>query len=286
VVSADGEVLHASEDENEDLFWALRGGGGGNFGIVTSFRFQLRPVSNVALYYVSWPWDDVSEVLDAWQHWAPTADRRLGSGFGLGHPDSGVIGASGQFNGSEDELRGLLEPLLLVGTPSAPEISTVTYMDAVERYAGSPVTHSIFKNTGAFVTDLWDEQGISTFVERMRATPSESNYVGFFAGGGAIADIEPSATAFVHRNALYDVQYQAYWEDDAETDDEIAWVDAIRDAMQPLSTGGYVNYIDANQSDWAAAYYGSNLGRLSEIKAKYDPQNVFDGPQSIPLADA
>ena len=153
VVSADGDVLHASEDDNADLFWALRGGGGGNFGIVTSFKFRLRPVGNVALYYVSWPWEDVPEVLDAWQRWAPNADRRLGSGFGLGHPDSGVIGSSGQFNGSEDELRGLLDPLLQAGTPAAPQISTVTYMEAVERYAGSPVSHSVFKNTGAFVTE-------------------------------------------------------------------------------------------------------------------------------------
>ena len=70
----------------------------------------------MALYYVSWPWDDAAEVLDTWQHWATKADRRLGSGFGLGHPDSGAIGSSGQFNGSEDELRSLLDPLLNVGT--------------------------------------------------------------------------------------------------------------------------------------------------------------------------
>jgi FAD/FMN-containing dehydrogenase len=90
----------------------------------------------------------------------------------------------------------------------------------------------------------------------------------------------------VHRNALYDVQYQAYWQDDADESAEIAWINTIRDAMQPFSNGGYVNYIDADQSDWAAAYYGSNLSRLSTIKAAYDPQNVFNGPLSIPGADA
>jgi FAD/FMN-containing dehydrogenase len=159
-------------------------------------------------------------------------------------------------------------------------------MEAVERYAGSPVNHSVFKNTGAFVTDHWDEQAISTFVEQMRATPNQSNYVGFFAGGGAIAEVEPSVTGFAHRNALYDVQYQAYWQSDTEENAEIAWIDTIRNAMQPFANGGYVNYIDANQSDWASAYYGSNLRRLSEIKAKYDPQKVFNGPQAIPMTGA
>lgn len=284
IVNAGGDLLHASENENADLFWALRGGGGGNFGIVTSFRFQLRPVREVALYDVSWPWDDAAEVLDTWQHWAPKADRRLGSGFGLGHPDSGAIGSSGQFNGSEDELRSLLDPLLNVGTPAAPQISTVTYMEAVERYAGPPARHSVFKNTGAFVTEVWDEKAISTFVEQMRATPSNSNYVGFFAAGGAIADVDPSATAFVHRNALYDVQYQAYWQDDAEATAEIAWIGAIRDAMRPSTSGAYLNYIDADLSDWAEAYYGSNLSRLSAVKAAYDPENYFNAPQAIPSA--
>lgn len=286
VVDADGDVLQASDDQHTDLFWALRGGGGGNFGIVTSLRFQLRPVDNVALYHITWPWEDVPEVLAAWQRWAPEVDRRLGSGFGLRHPDAGIIGSSGQFNGSEDELRGLLDPMLQVGTPTLQELTTVTYMEAVERYAGAPVSHSVFKNTGAFVSKPWSAEAISLFVDHMRASPNDSNVVGFFAGGGAVADIEPSATAFAHRDALFDVQYQGYWQDDSQADAAIAWVDAIRDAMQPFTSGAYINYIDADQSDWASAYYGSNLTRLLEIRATYDPRSVFSGPQSIAVAGA
>ena len=283
MVDAEGEIVTASEDENADLFWALRGGGGGNFGIATSFTFRLHPVAEVVRHRMRWPLALQAEALDAWQRWAPFTDERLSAGFAVFDPSVDHVSLSIQFNGPADELPALVEPMRQVGPRILDEAETMSYFSAVELYAGQPVSHSAFKNTGVFVSEPWSAEAITTFFEQMGASPSTSNVVGFFPAGGAVTAIEPDATAYVHRDALFDVQYQAYWQDGADEEADVAWVRTIRDAMLPYTSGAYVNYIDADIADWATAYYGANLPRLMAIKAAYDPDNVFNGPQSIPL---
>jgi hypothetical protein len=106
--------------------------------------------------------------------------------------------------------------------------------------------------------------------------------VGFFPLGGAVAAIDPATTAFPHRRAHFDLQFQTYWWDDAAAEASLAWVRDVRTAMVPYTTGAYVNYIDADLPDWESAYYGTNLARLERVKKDYDPDDVFNGPQSIP----
>jgi FAD/FMN-containing dehydrogenase len=130
------------------MLWALRGGGGGNFGIATSFTFRLRAIGDVALFNVTWPWDEAAEMLDAWQHWALFVDERLVAEFHV--PDSrvGMVTSVGQFAGTATELEELLRPLLQVGTPSSPEVRSLPFLTAVEYFAGPEDAHSTFKNTG------------------------------------------------------------------------------------------------------------------------------------------
>src|SRR5687768_8255330 len=169
LVDADGNVLRVSESEHADLFWAMRGGGGGNFGIATAFTFRVHPIGDVVVCTVTWPWDDVAQVLDAWQRWAPGVDERLTVGFVVPDQSEGGVVASGQFTGSAAELPPLLAPLLRAGTPSSPVIQSVPFITAAEQFAGPPATHSTFKNTGAFVYEPWSDEAITTFVEQMRA---------------------------------------------------------------------------------------------------------------------
>lgn len=285
VVDATGQILRASAQENAALFWALRGGGGGNFGVVTSFTFRIHPVGDVATVRVSWPWDDAATVLDAWQGWAPTIDDRLTTGFTIGPPSDGSITAFGVFNGPENELPPLLAPLLAAGSPSAPVVASRPYITAAEQLAGPGAAHAQFKNASGFVDTPLDTHAIATLLAHLRAAPTTANVVGFFPLGGAIARVAPNATAFPHRRALFDMQYQAYWNDPSEEAADVAWVEGIRDAMQPYAHGAYVNYIDATLGNWEAAYYGTNLARLSRVKARFDPGNVFAAPQAIPLPD-
>src|SRR5215213_2658851 len=284
LVDADGDVLRASESEHADLFWALRGGGGGNFGIVTAFTFRVHPIGDVVLCTVTWPWDDVAEVLDAWQRWAPFTDERLSVALAVADPSTGTISATGLFTGAATELPSLLGPLLQAGTPGAPVIQSLPYFAAVEQLAGQPIANGSlrFKNSSAIAYEPLPTAAITTLVDHLRAAPFASDLVGFFPLHGAIATIDPAATAFPHRRALFDLQYQAYWWDDAAEPVSLAWVHDLRAAMTPYTSGAYVNYIDADITNWESAYYGTNLTRLKQVKMDYDPDDVFNGPQSIP----
>ena len=283
VVAADGRTVRTSAEQHPDLFWALRGGGGGNFGIATAFTFRVHPIQDVVTVQVSWPWDDVAEVLDAWQRWAPFVDERLCVVLAVAHPSAGTISATGLFTGSPTELPSLLQPLLQAGTPGTPVIQSLPYVTAVEQFAGPPIDSVRFKNASATAYEPLPAGVIATLVDHLRAAPFASDLVGFFPLGGAIAAIAPEATAFPHRHALFDMQYQAYWWDDTAAEASLAWVRDLRAAMAPHTAGAYVNYIDADLPDWEQAYYGANLTRLEQVKQVYDPDDLFNGPQTIAL---
>src|SRR5215212_6220302 len=282
LIDADGRALRASEEKHPDLFWALRGGGGGNFGIATAFTFRVHPIDEVVTCTVSWPWDDAAEVLDTWQRWAPFVDDRLCVSLAVAHPSAGAISATGLFTGSATELPPLLEPLLQAGTPGPSVIQSLPYVTAAEQFAGPPIESVRFKNASSLAYDPLPAEAIATLVEHLRAAPFASDLVGFFPLQGAIANIDPAATAFPHRRALFDLQYQAYWWDDAAEPVSLAWVHDLRAAMTPYTSGAYVNYIDADITNWESAYYGTNLTRLKQVKMDYDPGDVFNGAQSIP----
>jgi FAD/FMN-containing dehydrogenase len=283
VVLADGRLVHASAHEQPDLFWALRGGGGGNFGIATSFTLSTTAAADVAIASITWPWDEAAQVIAAWQAWAPYMDPRLSSSLAIFRPDSGVIGFTGLLLGPVDELEVLLAPLLATGSPS-PYLRPLSWLEAAEALAGPSADQVTFKNGSAFAYQLLPPEAIALAVSQMEVAPAPANLISFFALGGAISEIAPGATAFPHRRALFDLQIQAYWQEPWQEAENVAWVNGFRQALAPYTSGAYVNYIDADQPDWATAYYGRNLNRLMRIKARYDPENVFNAPQSIPAS--
>ncbi len=281
VVGANGRLRRASEDEHPDLFWALRGGGGGTFGIATAFTFRTTSLPSVALCHVEWPWDDAATVLDAWQRWAPFADPRLTVSMAIPGGGYGVVSATGMFTGPASDLPALLAPLLAVGAPSPPQIWETPFLAACEQLGGPLLAHATFKNASAMVHEPLPPEAVALLVGWLRSAPDPSSLVGFFPLGGAIAATAPAATAFPHRQALFDMQYQAYWGEWNDPTPGLAWVRGIRDAMLPFVRGAYANYADADLTDWATDYYGGNLPRLEQVKADWDADNVFRGPQVI-----
>jgi FAD/FMN-containing dehydrogenase len=281
VLLADGRVVQVSASEQPDLFWALRGGGGGNFGIATNFMLRTTPAEDVSMASITWPWDEAAQVIAAWQAWAPHTDARLSSSLAFFRADSGVIGFTGLLLGPVDELETLLKPLLAVGSPS-PYLWPLSWLEAAEELAGPGGDHATFKNGSAFAYRPLPPEAIALIVAQMSVAPAPANLVSFFALGGAISQIAPGATAFPHRRALCDLQIQAYWQEAWQEAENVAWVNGFRQALAPYTSGAYVNYIDADQPDWATAYYGRNLSRLMRIKARYDPDNLFNSPQSTP----
>jgi FAD/FMN-containing dehydrogenase len=289
IVDARGRALTCSEREHADLFWACRGGGGGNFGIATSFRFRTHPVDRVSVYSVRWPWANARDVVDAWQAWAPHAPEELFSLLFLaasGGAAGPAITSGGQFFGTESDLRSLLAPLVSVGAPIRVSVESMTYLEAVQRFAGNRARLT-FKAKSNYANEPLSPTGVAALLNGLEARSADSTagrgQVIFDAYGGAINRVPAGATAFVHRSALFSIQYEAIWSQASAARRNLAWIDALHAAMRAHVSGfAYQNYIDPALATWKSAYYGSNLRRLVAVKRRYDPRNMFRFRQSIP----
>ena len=302
VVLANGTAIVANAHQQSDLYWALRGGGGGNFGVVTRLVFRTHPVGQVATYTLEWPWSDAAKVVQAWQKLAPHAPDALFSVLNLNAAVGGRarITSAGQFFGSADRLRQLLLPLANAGTPTRFSVTSRSYMDAQEMWAGCSGTiaechlppqghlgRATFKGKSSFANTPLTTRAIDTMIRRIEAriaTGSGSGIILLDSYGGAINRIKKDATAFVHRDALFSMQYLAYWDTSAAAEPNLRWLRNFYAAMRPhVSPFAYQNYIDPDLGKWGRAYYGTNLDRLIAVKSRYDPQNVFRSSQSIPV---
>jgi FAD/FMN-containing dehydrogenase len=281
LVGADGKLLRASPSENPDLFWALRGGGGGNFGVVTAFDFALTPIGgDVATYTVSWALADFPSVMGAWQKWAPYADPAL---FSTLSADQKNVYAAGMYLGTVDDMRKQTAPLFAAGTPRNPQFKALAYIDAVRQFgddAGTPK----FKGSSGYIKTPLPDAALKVIVDALAASPGPNTTLQFDALGGAVASVAADATAFPHRQALFNVQLEAYWMNDAAEASNRKWVADTRAALLPYTDGAYVNYIDSDIGDFATAYYGANRSKLAGLKRTWDPDGFFSFPQSVPTS--
>jgi FAD/FMN-containing dehydrogenase len=304
LVTASGAAIVCDANEHADLFWASRGGGGGNFGIATDFSFRARTVGDVSTYSIEWPWAEAVEAVRAWQAFAPHAPDGLFSVCDLLATDRSTPNArahvvsGGQFFGSEQELRSLIQPLVDTGTPIRVNTATMSYMNAVLKWAGcsgsvdachlSPrgtLGRETFKGASDYVARPLQPPAVATLVHRIELLQETlgRGAVLMDAYGGAINRVHKGATAFVHRKALFSCQYVASWNPGENAGPHLNWVRRTRTAMRPYVSGfAYQNYIDPDVVDWKRAYYGSNYRRLAVIKQRHDPGNVFRFGQSIP----
>lgn len=287
IVDANGEILRVSEKENPDLLWAIRGGGGGNFGIITSYTFVIRPApTQVGIFRITWPWEQLDEVIDAWQRWAPFVDVRLGTILEAYSKTNGLLRSQGIFLGNASELKQLIKPLIKAGYPSTVMVDEVSLLEAIDFWAPEePLFDTQYTTwSSAWAVRIMPEAGIKAirrFLEE--ATGDESNFF-FLNSGGAMNRVDPKDTAFFWRNTKYYVEWDASWTEKSETLENLELVEKTRMRLQPYVTGSYVNVPDLNIKDYGHEYYGGNFARLRRIKAKYDPENVFCFVQSIPPA--
>jgi FAD/FMN-containing dehydrogenase len=300
IVTADGRIRQASRAGDEDLYWACRGGGGGNFGIVTSLTLQAHRARGAAWFVISWPWGAASEALAAWQRLAPHAPAGLTSIFNLSTgAGSPRVTAIGQFFGSEAALRRLIRPLTRVGGANLSS-GRASMMALALRWAGCldegfRACHTRGTSPGGQMprepfyakSDYFDRplsprarRTMIEWIER-RQRSRGSGALLFDAYGGAYNRPAADATAFAHRDMLFSLQYYAAGSGRASR----AWANGVWRALRPFVSGqAYVNYIDPQLPGWQRAYYASNLQRLREIKRTYDPDFRFRFPQAIPPA--
>jgi FAD/FMN-containing dehydrogenase len=293
MVDASGKILTVSEQENPDLFWAMRGGGNGNFGVVTNFNFRTSPVNLVATFVMTWikPIAQAVKIVQAWQQWLEDVPSSITCTLHLEKSRGGLIrvhmgGLSVQ---SESKLTVELKRLQKLAGP-AEEFSTKTrtFANAATVFnGGEPVGDSVFmKGKSDYVTEPMTDQGILTLLGGLQKAPGQIAAL-FDSYGGAINKVASDATAFVHRGSTkYSIQYVMQWDSSSASDANIAMMRTLYTSMRPFVSGGcYVNYCDLDLGDgYAKAYWGDNLPRLMKIKAQFDPKNIFRHAQSVPLS--
>jgi FAD/FMN-containing dehydrogenase len=291
------EAIIVDEQNNSDLLWALRGAGNGNFGIVTSLTYAVRPLTQTIYFTAAWSGlSDLSGVFDAWQRWAPHTDNRLTTQLEINPGDVRLIGVL--IAGSEADARQLLAPILSVGTPSV----SMTDANWADNYAGfqPPLSEDVanWKFFSQFVSEPFPAEAIELIASFIAKAPTpQCNYF-TNAFGGAVRHSEPSGgSAFAHRNTLFYAEPGAGWggvrgelpggrpvTPDPLTPECLAWTAEFAEALAPFVDGAYTNVPNADAADWESDYWGGGVERLRTIKAKYDPHNVFRFEQSIRLA--
>ncbi len=301
IVTADGKLLRCDAKTHPDLFWACRGGGGRNFGIVTDLHVRVARVSTASYFVASWPWSAGPHVIPAWQRWAPTAPDELMTLCRLATGGSGpTLQVFGQYLGPEAKISGLLRRLVQAAPPTSLTTGTSGYLDLMLRWAGclgrtQAACHLVAQHgvlgraTFAAKSDYVGRpfgaaavRAVQQSLEARHASPHGSGALIMDSYGGAIARVRADATAFVHRSPLCSMQYLAYWGAKEHEAPSLRWIRAFHARMRPYVTGAaYQNYIDPDLTTWRQAYYGTNYPRLVAVKKKYDPDRLFRFPQAI-----
>lgn len=282
VVTADGEVVRVSEDENGELLWGLRGGGG-NFGVVTSLTFRLYPVTKVVAGMVVHPFERASEVMHFYREFSSSAPDELTTFCGLMHsPDGDKIAAMVVcYNGSEEQAAPVLQPLREFGPPVADTIAEMPYVDFQQSMdEGFPHGLQVYWRSD-FLSDVSDG-AIVTMIEHYERVGSPLTIVMLEQFGGAVSRVAPDATAFPHRDSEYNLAIISRWEEPKDAEGNIAWTRSLHQAVGPLAKGVYVNYLGEEGEDRIRAAYGAETyDRLARLKQQYDPTNLFRLNQNI-----
>lgn len=278
VVTADGQFRRASKDENPDLYWGVRGGGG-NFGIVTSFEFALHPMQRrVVGGNIMFPIAKAPEALSTFAAYHPEMPDALDLGFMVVLPPGGADGTVGFFacwSGPEAEAERALAPIYGIGTPVSDGIEAVDYV-ALQRSGDidDPRARASYLKSG-FILDMPADL-ISAIVEGIEGHPARSTAVFLQSSGGAIGRVSNDATAFAHRDVLGNLLCSVGWRYGDDPSQHIQWIKRYWTHLEPFTKGFYTN--DAELDAGAAeinANWRKNYDRLVQIKNEYDPGNLF-----------
>lgn len=291
VVTADGRVVTASDDENPDLFWAIRGGGG-NFGVVTEFTFRLHPVAEIYGGPMFFELSDAPALLAFFDEFIRDAPREYG-GFPafqiapplpfipddrVGEPFAALVSCwTGPPGGGE----AILQQFRDVARPVAEMVGPMPYSALNGAFDGL-VPRGLQHYWKAVFGDALTPEVIATHLEHGPKLPTVNSTVHLYPINGACHDVAPDATAFGHRDATYATVLAGMWPDPADNEANIGWVKDYYTALAPHSdAGGYTNFASADDQSRVEANFGATYPRLREVKRRYDPDNMFRFNQNI-----
>ncbi|HEV8535324.1 MAG TPA: FAD-binding oxidoreductase [Candidatus Limnocylindria bacterium] len=300
IVTAAAKVLTCDQAREPDLFWALRGGGGGSFGVVTSLTLRTHPASALALGFLSWPWTAANAVIAGWQEWMRQAPDALWSNL---HVDADRSGAQltlyAVHSGSTASLSTQLDRLdALTGARAIRSVGSRSFMDTMMVDAGclgrtvsqchligetpdGALRRETYAAKSIVATAPLSAEAISVLTTGLDGPLEGDSYsVIYDALGGAVARVPSDTTAFPHRGALGVLQFVHSWSPDAPAAQTLfrAYHERVRTLVGPAA---YANYADPDLVDWPEAYYGANYARLRRVKRAYDPKELFTFAQAI-----
>lgn len=308
LITADGKQVVANATENKDLFWALRGAGNGNFGVVTELQFRTHPAPQAVSGYLTWPSSMAAAVVKAWQEWGPGQPDEIWSSCHLTNTPGGTprVSVACFSLGSYTELQNAVDKLahLAGGNASSVSLKRHTYEESMEAYAGCTSFSSdaqchlpgstpgrspqgaLGRETYVGRSDFFDRSisatGIQTMLNQLKAVRGNSGDIALTALGGAVNRVSPTATAFVHRRSRMLAQYIVSWPAGTAGTSAQSWLTSFHTAMKPYASGAaYQNYTDPTLTDWRKAYYGDAATRLATLKKQYDPTRFFTYPQGL-----
>jgi FAD/FMN-containing dehydrogenase len=293
ITTASGQRKTVSASSDPDLFWGIRGGGGGNFGVVSEFTYKVHNMPATAGYFfVDWPWSSAAEALHSWLNWAPHTDDRATSIFHLNAGDPPTVSISGQYLGTDSELYKLLKPMRDIAGASVYS-SRKNYLPLQQEWAGCEgISLAACHTVGAAPGGTFPRESFNAKSDYLAKVPSEaalrslvdavasrtgpgSGAVLFDSYGGKINSVAPGDTAFVHRDQLCAMQYLSY-------NGGNTWLHDTWQGMRPHVSGqAYQNYIDESLPNWQHAYYAGNYPRLEALRSAVDPHHFFNFPQAI-----
>jgi FAD/FMN-containing dehydrogenase len=298
VVLADGRVLTCDEHHDQELFWALRGAGGGNFGVVTSLAFSTVPAPAATSFHLVWPHTSAAAVFQAWQAWGPPGPDELAASLLVTAPADveapPLVHVFGAMLGSEAAAAELLDELVArAGADPAsavrqhlPHRQTKQYLAEHGPGEERPLAHPYSKSE--FFRRPLPTEAVTALLDHFfqRRVAGESRELDLTPWGGAYNRVPPDATAFVHRQELLLLKQAVTLDPDAPADRRRAarhWLERSWALVHPWGSGGvYPNFPDPDLEDCGHAYYGANLDRLVRVKARYDPDGFFRFQQSLP----
>lgn len=307
IVLADGRIVDCDADHEADLFWALRGAGAGHFGVITALSFRTLPPPPVATTFnLFWPFAHAHAVIRAWVGWAGTAPDEIAASLGLRASENldepPTVEVFGTMLGSRSDATAVLGELAARAgaDPESTDIREGSYRGMLEHWAERsgermeeprarpPRRYEVIKSE--FFALPLPEEAVAAIVHNLVSdrVANQSREVDFSPWGGAYNRVPIDATAFAHRGPLYWLKHTAAVGTQASADEQglaYHWTNRSWQAGRPWGTGRvFPNFADPDLEDWGRAYYGSNYERLLNIKARYDPQNLFRFRQSLPVA--
>jgi len=291
LVTAEGKFIKASSTEHPDLFWAVRGGGG-NFGVVTSFEFQLHPVDLIYGGILAYPFDKATEIMRHYSDFIAMAPEELGAFLGFhrippGEPfpeaywDQMMCLIICCYNGPQADAERVLQPLRDFGPPAVDWLSVMPY-PALQSMFDEPSDYGLYAYWKADFIRALTSEAMGEHVSYSAETPNALSAVHFYSLGGAVQRIPRDATAFAYRDVAFCHVFASYTDNPVDMQQGIQWVRNYWSALHPHSAGGaYVNFLMEEGADRVQAAFGDNYARLAEVKTAYDPNNLFHYNQNI-----